>query len=69
MSGNPSDGHLHLQKYNWLERLDADKALAMLTRFAETAALWRRLKDEPSGEGLRDASSPPHGGPYGFMQV
>ena len=39
----PADGHLHLQKYNWLERLDADKALAMLTRFAETAAAWRRI--------------------------
>ena len=24
---NPADSHLHLQKYNWLGRLDADKAL------------------------------------------
>ena len=40
---NPTDGHLHLQKYNWLERIDLDNALDMLTRFAETVMAWRRL--------------------------
>ena len=40
---NPNDGHLHLQKYNWLERINLDNALDMLTRFAETVMAWRRL--------------------------
>ena len=40
---NPNDAHLHLQKYNWLERIDLDNALDMLTRFAETVMAWRRL--------------------------
>ena len=43
---NPNDGHLHLQKYNWLERIDIDKALDMLSRFAETVAAWKRLAAE-----------------------
>ena len=33
-----ADGHAHLQKYTWLERLDADDALLFIDRFAETAA-------------------------------
>ena len=49
---NPADGHLHLQKYNWIERLDVEKALEMLTRFAETSAAWKRLASEaPPSEG------------------
>ena len=63
---NPSDGHLHLQKYNWLERIDLDKALDMLARFAETIVVWKRLAAEaPASEG-----SPPHGIDIGgFMSV
>ncbi len=40
---NPSDGHAHLQKYTWLERLDAESALLFIDRFAETAARWIAL--------------------------
>lgn len=64
---NPADAHLHLQKYNWLGRLDADKALEMLTRLAETAAVWQRI--------VSDASAAPETVPQaefqsrGFMQV
>ena len=48
---NPADAHLHLQKYNWLERMDADKMLETLSRFAETAAAWKRLAAEtPAAE-------------------
>ena len=48
---NPNDGHLHLQKYNWLERMDTDKALDMLSRFIETIATWKRLVAEvPAAE-------------------
>ncbi len=58
---NPADGHLHIQKYNWLERLDANMAFDMLERFADTIAAWRKVladfrpvaeaaaKDEPAG--------------------
>ena len=40
---NPRDGHLHVQKYNWLDRLDPDKALDTLTRFADTSLSWQKL--------------------------
>ena len=45
---NPADSHLHLQKYNWLGRLDDDKALDMLSRFADTIVFWRRIVSEAS---------------------
>ena len=45
---NPADSHLHLQKYNWLGRLDADKAFDMLSRFADSAILWKKLAREAS---------------------
>ena len=45
---NPADSHLHLQKYNWLGRLDADKALDMLSRFADTVVHWKRFVREAS---------------------
>ncbi len=40
---NPNDGHLNLQQYNWLERLDAEKALDTLSRFADTALAWKNI--------------------------
>ena len=43
---NPDNGHFHIQKYNWLERLDVDKTIDMLTRFADTVATWERLASE-----------------------
>ena len=45
---NPADSHLHLQKYNWLGRLDADKALDMLSRFADTVVSWKKIVREAS---------------------
>ena len=63
---NPNDGHLHLQKYNWLERIDLDKALDMLSRFAETVAAWKRLAVEvPAAE----VSTSQDVGVGAFMQV
>ena len=70
---NPADAHLHLQKYNWLGRLDADKALEMLTRLAETAAAWQRIVADASA--AAEASAAPETvpradfDPGGFMQV
>ena len=40
---NPADGHLHLQRYDWLERLDVDAAVSMLQRFSDTISSWRKI--------------------------
>ena len=40
---NPVNGHLHLHRYDWLDRLDADKALETFSRFADTVSAWRRI--------------------------
>ena len=69
------DGHLHLQKYNWLDRLDAEKAVADIARFADTAATWKKLvadsalaaqMKEPSTDAFGDAY---RDRPSGFLQV
>ena len=39
---DPAGGGLGLQKYTWLDRLDADAAFETLERFAATAAFWRK---------------------------
>ena len=43
---DPNNGHLHIQKYNWLDRLDVDKAVESLTRFADTVQTWKGLVAE-----------------------
>ena len=65
---NPADAHLHLQKYNWLGRLDVDKAIDMLSRFAETAAAWKRIASDATAAKYDGggAVATPYGG---FMQV
>ena len=52
---NPQNGHLHIQKYNWLERLDPDKALDTLSRFADTSLTWQKLLADYSS--LNDEAS------------
>ena len=54
------NGHLHLQKYNWLDRIDVDKAKSGLTRFADTVKAWKGIASSPTAE------APPA---TGFMQV
>ena len=54
------DGHLHLQKYNWLDRIDMDKAMSGLTRFADTVKAWKGIASSPTAE------TPPAAG---FLQV
>ena len=59
---NPADGRLHLQKYNWMERLDTESALAAIGNMADTAAAWRRiLADYRSGAGRSETSASPIG--------
>ena len=54
---DPRSSHLYLQKYNWLDRLDAEKAVFGLTRFADTVKAWKGIAaasaaDEPSASGF-----------------
>ena len=59
---NPADGRLHLQKYNWMERLDAASVLAAIGNMADTAAAWRRvLADYRSSSWRPETSAPPIG--------
>ena len=40
---NPEDDSIWLEKYNFLERLDGEKGVDMITRFAETVKTWQEL--------------------------
>ena len=66
---DPRNGHLYLQKYNWLDRLDVEKAVTGLTRFADMVKLWKGLVSETTAHAsaASDALSAPT--PGGFMQV
>ena len=70
---NPADAHLHLQKYNWLERMDADKMLETLSRFAETVSTWKRIAMDASAAqenfSAAEGSSPVDLHSSGFMRV
>ena len=62
---NPGDGHLHLHRYDWLDRMDAERALSVLSRFTETVAAWSRIVVEsPSA-----AAEAPPPREAGFMPV
>ena len=66
---DPRNGHLYLQKYNWLDRLDVEKAVTGLTRFADMVKLWKGLVAETTAHApvASDVlSAPTHGT---FMQV
>ena len=61
---DPDTSCLHLQKYNWLERLDAEGAFNMMESFASTVDAWRRIvadyrppATESSGPGALDSGS------------
>ena len=70
---NPANAHLHLQKYNWLGRMDVEKAVDMLSRFAETAAAWKRVASDAAAAPERSAASegvpPASFSPGAFIQV
>lgn len=58
---NTQDDSIWLEKYNFLERLDGERGLEMITRFAETDKAWQGLvngfmPDAPAGDG--DSSVP-----------
>ena len=65
------NGHLHLQKYNWLDRIDAEKAVTDIARFADIVKTWKGLVAEVA-TGMRSAGSDspaPMRTLGGFMQV
>ena len=57
---NPDDEHIHLHRYDWLDRLDPDKALEAILRFAETASAWRRIAAEIPVEAPTDENGLGH---------
>ena len=63
------DGHLHLQKYNWFNRLDAEKAAADIARFADIARMWKGLVAETAASASVAADDPSAPMPGGFMKV
>ena len=63
------DGHLHLQKYNWLDRLDAEKAVTDIARFADAVKTWKGLLSETAASASAAAEGPSAPMPGGFMQV
>lgn len=66
---DPRNGHMHLQKYNWLNRLDSEKAVTGLTRFADTVKTWRGLVAETMAGTSAAADDSPLSMSDGFMQV
>ena len=69
---NPQNGHLHIQKYNWLERIDPDKALDTLSRFADTSLKWQKLLSDYSSlnEEVSEEARPEDAAAFGeFMKV
>ena len=71
---SPSDGHAHLQKYTWLERLDAEGALLFVDRFAETASRWKTLLADyrpaaPGGASAVPAAATAPDAPGAFLPV
>ena len=58
---DPRSSHLYLQKYNWLDRLDAEKAVKSLTRFADTVQAWKGIVAETRADAPAEADdmSPP----------
>ena len=65
------NGHLHLQKYNWLDRLDAEKAMTGIARFADAVKTWKGLLAETAASASAAADDSPAQTlpPGGFMQV
>jgi len=61
---------LHVHKYNWMERLDAETVLEALDKLADTANAWRKIiADYIPGADAADADLPVRLGDSGFMQV
>lgn len=67
---NPADGMLHIHKYNWMERMDAETVLDALDKLADAANAWRKILADYSPDAVAADDEIPRivEGP-GFMQV
>ena len=61
---NHEDGRLHVHKYNWMERLDADTVLEALEKLSRTVAAWRGILADyrPGAADSGDGKPPVMGG-------
>ena len=63
---NHEDGRLHVHKYNWMERLDADTVLEALEKLSRTVAAWRKIladyRPEAEAPGASETGSAPAAG-------
>jgi hypothetical protein len=66
---DPNSGRLHLQKYNWLDRLDAENAVESLARFADTVKTWKGLLAETMARAPEESDALSAQMPGGFMAV
>lgn len=74
---NPADGRLHIHKYNWMERLDADAVLDAIDKLSDVAAAWRRILADSRPDASSGDMPPPDAdddvsrriGANDFMQV
>ena len=64
---NPADGKLHIQKYNWMDRIDAESGLVAIGNLSDTAAAWRRILADYHPDAVNMDSSPIGAEP--FLQV
>ena len=63
------NGHLHMQKYNWLDRLDAEKAAEDIANFATSVNEWKKIVVDlrvGASSAAADSSGQSSGG---FMRV
>jgi len=63
------NGHLHLHRYDWLNRLDAESTTEMLTCFANAAAEWKRIVSDISTMPETEQSADLTSSGQGFLQV
>ena len=66
---DPDSDRLHLQKYNWMEKLEPDAALDMLERFADTVATWTCIVADYRPDAEANHAPPPPIAPGPFLQV
>ena len=63
------NGHLHMQKYNWLDRLDAEKAAEDIANFATSVNEWKKIVVDLRGGASSESADSSEQSPGGFMRV
>ena len=63
------NGHLHMQKYNWLDRLDAEKAAEDIANFATSVNEGKKIVVDLRGGASSESADSSEQSPGGFMRV